>query len=455
MSRSLRIVVVTAILLVSCSGSSDSADDTPTTTGADTTTTAVPITTVPETTSPITTASPPVKPATWFDGALDGTCFNDVFTDEGDFDFSVPPQSVDCNGPHDNEVVSTVGFADGEFPSDETLIAQAESLCGEDMVSFLGRSPEGSGLITPWLVVPDEDDWSAGVRHGVCAVFGSEPLVGTAASGNLTAPGEVLAVVSQTDRFTEVWLVNTDTGALDRNLSDGSLFAQASPPSIRSGGRIVAYAAGPDDIDRDIFLVDLDGDIVRIVDGVPAAGSPRFSPEGESLAYIAAPDDEFDIYILDLEDGNTRKLTDNPDRDTSPSWSPDGSRIAFRSRIDGNSDVYVVGADGSNLTRLTDDPGFDGDPTWSPDGAQILFTSDRAGNFDIWIMSSDGTSQRQLTTHPADDEFPSWSSDGSLIAFQSSRHSGVTVWLMRADGSEQSDLTWVGPTGYPSFAPAS
>lgn len=169
--------------------------------------------------------------------------------------------------------------------------------------------------------------------------------MGTAASGNLTAPGEVLVAVSQTDRFTDVWFVNTDTGALDRNLSDDLLFAQASLPSIRSGGRIVAD--------------------------------------------IAAPDDEFDIYILNLDDGETRKLSNNPDRDTSPSWSPDESRITFRSRVDENSGVYGIGADGSNLTRLTDDPGFD--------GGLIAFHSSRHSWVTIWLMRADGSEQSDQT----------------------------------------------------------
>jgi len=159
MSRLIRIVTVTAMLLASCSGSSDLA----TTTTADTTRTVAPTTTPPQATLSVTTALPPARSATWFDGVFDSTCINDVFTDAGEFDFSVPPLLVDCNEPRDNEVLSTVELADGEFPSDETLSAQMKSLCIEDLVAFLGRSPDESGLTTPWIVLPDKEDWDAGV----------------------------------------------------------------------------------------------------------------------------------------------------------------------------------------------------------------------------------------------------------------------------------------------------
>lgn len=381
-----------------------------------------------------------------------GQCFQDQF-DGDQFDLSSAPEVVDCDGPHDNEVVSVVELDGPEDASAADIEQLATDACDLEFERFLGRPISEAGDMPLWWAYPEEAEWLAGERSVMCAVFGD--LIGTARSVAVSLPGEVLTAVTEVDGVTELRIVSGDDGMLVDKLSSDGLFAQRSPAGWAPDGRSVYFAEGPDDIDRTI-MENRGGAPNPVLEGVPAAGSPALDPTGTKLAYIAAPDDgEFDIFVLDLSTGESTRLTTNPDRDTSPRWSPDGTRIAYRARVGGNSDLWLMGADGSGPTRLTRDDAFDGDPAWSPDGTSLAFTSDRSGDFEIYVLNLETLDVRRLTDHPADDEFPSWSADGTKLAFQSTRHGGDSIWVMMADGSDQGRLTWTSPVGYPSIRPGS
>ncbi|MFH1105489.1 MAG: septum formation family protein [Actinomycetota bacterium] len=426
--------------------------------GAGSTTTTVTTTATTTTTAPTTTTTTIAAGAgTWFEGLHAGDCFDDTATGGG-MDFSVPVDVVPCPSPHDNEAVAFVTLtpgADGGYPGDDAVGPESLELCGDEYQAFLNHSIDESGLFG-FQIFPDATDWENGVDWAVCGLYGSEPLVGTAASGGLTAPGETLAVLAETNGVADIWLVDGSTGELVTNLTGPAGTEVLSQPSWAPDGSGIAYAATGPGGDGDIYLVSTDGlGVAPLLEAAGQDDRPVLGPVGTKLAFISDRDaEEFEIYSIDFDgDGTVTRITDFADRDSSPSWSPDGTELAFRRRVDGNSDVYVMNADGSNVRRLTTDPGFDGDPAWSPDGSEILFSSDRSGNFDIWVMNADGSGQVPLTDHPADDEYPAWSRDGELIAFQSTRQGGTSVWIMRWDGSEQSNLTWRAPTGYPAFAP--
>lgn len=370
-----------------------------------------------------------------------GDCFDDILQPNGDVDLTVSPAITPCDEPHGNEVFLLDVLPDTTDPaavSDE-VIARCDAAAAE----FLGKNP---WPIPTWAILPDAEEWEAGHRTFACATYGTD-LIGTARSGNLTAPGRLVAAVTQIDDKTVLALYDGETGDEVALVSDTELFAQRSPASWVPGSDALYFTQGVDDVDRQVLLNTPESETV-VLEGLNEVGSPSVGPDGR-LAFISSDDGDFDIYVTEPGGGPVR-LTDNPDRDTSPRWSPDGSRIAYRARVDGNSDIWVMNADGSDPTRLTDDPAFDGDPWWSPDGDRIVFTSERSGNFDIWLMAADGSDQRALTTHPADDEYPSWA--GDLIAFQSNRHGGPSIWLMTPDGDRQSRLTADAPVGHPALS---
>ena len=390
---------------------------------------------------------------TWSETLDAGVCFDDVFDAEGDFDFATPAATVPCDGPHDDEVVARVPYGGDVYLADDIEV-RTRDLCAPQYEAFLGR-PIGTTAMGDFSVWPDEGDWAAGERDALCIVYASEPVRGTAASGDLRVPGARIATVGEVDGQRDVLVVDAGTGAFQA-LTEADLSELLAPPAWTPDGTAIAFAAQADEASSDIHLARLDSGKTTVLVSAPGSNDgPSFSPDGATLAYISdLESDEFELYGLDLAGGTSARLTTWDDRDSSPSWSPDGSQLAFRRRTDGVSDIWLMNADGSDPVRITDDGANDYDPRWSPDGSQLLFTTDRAGNFDIWIMNADGSGAAAITTHPGDDEYPTWSGDGRHIAFHSDRHGGKTLWLMNADGSQQSELTGIAPIGYPSFAPA-
>lgn len=158
---------------------------------------------------------------TWLDGLEVGTCFDDAFDANGDFDYSKAAAIVPCDGPHGNEVVARVPLGDGDFPT-EDLVPVVDELCLSEYERFLGR-PIESTLMFPFSVAPDAADWAAGAHDALCMVYTSEYVPGTAASGSLRAPGETVAAYREVDQKPDIWLIDAGTGDALRNLTDNDL----------------------------------------------------------------------------------------------------------------------------------------------------------------------------------------------------------------------------------------
>jgi|GEM_PF-6033071 len=397
-------------------------------------------------------ASPSPAPGTWFDGLVAGACVD--ADPDGSFDFTVPPRVVPCDGLHAYEIADRVPLGGGTFPSEDTAGQLIADTCTPVYEAFLGRPLDAIGLYTS-QVWPDEAEWAQGVHDVVCLVGGSEPLVGSARSGNLVAPGEALAVYYQPADVSELWLADAGAGQLTRPLAGNLTDLLLGPPAWAPDGSGLTVTRAVSDGDVDSWLVPLgDSAPTVLATGPGKQDGANLSPDGRTLAYISNDGlPEYDIFSRPLAGGTATQLTDHAGRDASPQWSPDGSQLLFRRATDGVSDIWLMSADGTEQVRLTDNGGSNYDPRWSPDGDHVLFTSDLGGDTDIWMMNADGTEQRLLTDHPANDEYPTWNIDGSLIAFQSSRYGGPTIWLMRADGSDASLLIGAQPVGYPMFAP--
>ena len=301
--------------------------------------------------STTTTGAPPATlppAAAWFGFLAEGDCFDDTLTSDGDFDFSVPPTVVSCDQPHDNEVtaIASVARQVDPYPGADAVAAVAERECDLATSEFLGRPLPETELLR-FDVFPDETDWEVGVRVVVCSVYGDEMLVGTAASGSLTAPATTLAMLTRFDGVFDLYLFDGGDGSPTINLTNDALEERLTPASWFADGSGVAYAA-LDEGESNLRLAATDGSGTTELYGQPSSDDGAdVSPDGRVIAFSSErAGTEPDIYLLDIETGSTTRLTDDPESDTSPDWSPDGSQILFRSRRDGNSEVYVMNADG-------------------------------------------------------------------------------------------------------------
>jgi gamma-glutamyltranspeptidase len=249
--------------------------------------------------------------------------------------------------------------------------------------------------------------------------------------------GRRLAVVI----LDRIWSTTPD-GRDARELTRGS--GSEREPAWSPDGKRIAFVA-----DRgagfDLYLVDARGGVPeRVIDLAGDERSPSWTPDGRIVfAHRAADDMQWDLFLIDLaaseRDRVPIRLTQSPDDELQPRVSPDGRRIAFtsnRNSDDGDFDIWMMrlldrtapassGGRGPAV-RLARQSGYDGFAEWSPDGARLAYYAVREGVGSTWVTGVNPLSASDLIS-PGRPISPSvlvsrhggtltWSSDGRLLA---------------------------------------
>jgi WD40 repeat protein len=100
----------------------------------------------------------------------------------------------------------------------------------------------------------------------------------------------------------------------------------------------------------------------------------------------------------------------------SPRWSPDGREIVFPVLADsGRADLMVIRAEGGTAQSLTRE-GISAWPTWSPDGLKIVFWK-FAQDGGMWLLSRDSLQGAWHHAVPFGDlcSMLDWAPDGSAL----------------------------------------
>jgi TolB protein len=197
--------------------------------------------------------------------------------------------------------------------------------------------------------------------------------IGNAFSPDFSPDGERLVFANKDERGqTSLYIVDS-TGENLRMLFEGPNYT--GPTSIvgaawsPDGATIVFAMATTELFEYEIFMINVD-------DGQPPqqlttgllgiTGSLDWSPDGRYLLISAGPPNDKDIFNLDLQGNVITRLTYGGNNN-SPSFSPDGEYIAYNSlRNGGQADIYIIRADGSNERQLTSHPEPDWQPQWEP-----------------------------------------------------------------------------------------
>jgi TolB protein len=166
------------------------------------------------------------------------------------------------------------------------------------------------------------------------------------------------------------------------------------------------------------------------------------------------------ILIADEDGKNIRELTRSERSDFSPVWNPvTGKELVFASdrppSVEGGTQLYVMDAEGTNVRLLGKAGGSTYNPAWSPDGTFIAFAWEQSGSGnrrDIWILNLRTGDMRQLTRDDGDNERPTWAPDMRHIAFSSNRSGSWQIYSMLADGTKTRALTRGGRNQGPAWS---
>ena len=78
-----------------------------------------------------------------------------------------------CDGPRSVEVTYSAVFNEGPFPGDQYLADEAADTCRDAFEGYVGIPPGQSQYDFSWIV-PTEETWATGSRHGICLVIPGE-----------------------------------------------------------------------------------------------------------------------------------------------------------------------------------------------------------------------------------------------------------------------------------------
>jgi hypothetical protein len=184
-------LIVLIVPIVACGGGSapDASEPAPTTTSVASTSVS-PSTAVADI---ATTTTSTEMMGVWYGGLLAvGDCFDDTIDADGDYVYTGEPLIVPCVEPHDNEVIGVHLMAEGTYPGSEALEEEGDELCPETFVDVVGVEWSESPLSDFWIW-PGEDEWGAGGREIVCAVYLSDHKIrgSVQASGTSARPAEI------------------------------------------------------------------------------------------------------------------------------------------------------------------------------------------------------------------------------------------------------------------------
>jgi Tol biopolymer transport system component len=142
--------------------------------------------------------------------------------------------------------------------------------------------------------------------------------------------------------------------------------------------RVVPCCGGPP---ASLWLMGADGSRPHQLSPVTgtreALTGTAWSPDGKKVAFLAPGNDlNNDIFVINVDGTGVTNITHSLEDEFWPSWSPDGRKIAFSRVALGASllgtGVFVVDADGTNLIQVPTGTTGVSTPLWSPDGSRIL-----------------------------------------------------------------------------------
>lgn len=201
---------------------------------------------------------------------------------------------------------------------------------------------------------------------------------------------------------------------------------------------------------------------------------PERAPGGK---YVWPIYSDFDIFIANLDGEIVRRLTDLPGYDAEATVSPKGDRMVFTSTRSGDLELYTCALDGSDVQQVTDALGYDGGAFFSPDGEWLIWRASRPETdeeqeayldllsqglvepteMELFMSRTDGTEMRQLTHLGGANWAPYFHPSGKKVLFSSNHHSGgfpFNIFMLDLENGEIEQVTFDSAfDSFPMFSP--
>jgi TolB protein len=187
----------------------------------------------------------------------------------------------------------------------------------------------------------------------------------------------------------------------------------------------IVFDSDRDDLNREIYAMNLDGTNVRRLTNSPFADfCPVVSRDGYRIAfYSSRRGGQLALYIM-LADGSDARYVEGPVRsDVCPRWSGSGNRVLFQRvtqrGLASATTVETVGYDGSEVVTTVPEASIPY-ADLSPDGSNILFARYVANDPSLTgiFVRSATTDKETVVNYEGYYYAPvSWSPDGKTVAY--------------------------------------
>ena len=246
-------------------------------------------------------------------------------------------------------------------------------------------------------------------------------------------------------------------------------------PVWNPNSRVMAFTANPDWQDErlygrpDIWLVTIDGELVRLTEDGWSYGSLAFSPDGRFLSYTGGYGTDMikegrldhggprDLFLIPLHDGipvsqrgsavegggfpTPINLTSEWELDPSgPIWSPDSEYIYFRAEKGGGSHIFRVATTGGQVEQITEGERSHDGIQISDDFSTMVYTLGLFGTPpDVYAADVDGTHERRLTDIHAQLHEEITLSQAERLLYPSYDGTPIEGWLLYPFGYDPAD----------------